>query len=487
MKQKIVAIFTVYLLLMLILPSNAATQELNIQIYPSKTQVKVGDSISARWTVESTSGLLTVKHIWKIKEDGGPDFITVQESTEPNMYEDAFTPTYGQQGILVVQARDGKNFKEASFPFDIIGSIPSPIIIDKPNIDKQTVKLNEDINANWTASGGNPPYTYLVTWALYNASDYLTSAVFKVSDTTHSFRPHAGASGAVAVTVIDSIGRKTSSDYSNFIISGWVPTAFLNVKLTLDTHEANASAREVIKANASVEGGTGQYTYNFFWNITEHDNLELQMVRSVRNSKESSDSFIVTYGKSGYVYVTVFDSEGQVYGDGASFAITGGPSYQGHLFAKGVIDPQSGTGGQPMSVSVTQAQGGNPPYSYVFKWFDNTVPYNVRQIHAQAESENLTSTTILPGSLESGFVEVTMRDVIGRLYVLDPIYFYSSPRTIKGDVNDSGTVDLSDLSNLVEFFVSNKPVNAPKNGLPEGQSTLSFDSLSMIIDLLIEK
>lgn len=470
------------------LTGDPATAPLQLEISLDKDTLNIGETIAVTCTASGGVAPYAFEYSWRVKPSQDGDFQTVESEYETTSSTSSFTPLYGVAGRLEVGLKDSRG-REVSktIDFGIKGQEEVEELVLSIELDKASVAVGETIKAKWEASGGMAPYTYSTGWRVWEKSQDSVAWIRTVKNTVETtaredeFEPAYGFKCEFYVTVTDSRGVRLWQQ-EIFDITGAPDVQPIGITVSLDKTIVDAGNKEEITASWEASGGNGGYEYYVSWAVSEYPgDLFYNVVRSLEQTTNTSDTLTVTYGQKGYVDIGVKDKDGRISYDSQYFEISGSQAAEQPLEAR--IRLTSNTikafSEQTATVEVLGAKG---PYTCAFEWFTGLNPE--RQLFSAQDASASTSSTVkVPNQANSALVKVIVRDAAGRIGEFTEGFRIIVDVT-RGDANDDGRINTADMGAIVEHLINKTPPKSMDNANANKEGQVDVDDLLAIINML---
>lgn len=329
-----------------------------------------------------------------------------------------------------VIATDSNNIQSKKFTLSNF-KVVDPVSVKTLSIDKKSpINIGNSIKLKATGQNGKSPYQYQFYYKLNNDDPF---PIGKLSTTSScSFTPPSAGTYVFYVEIKDSSGKVSDQKSSDpFIISN-NPT----IKKITASLPSNQILGTPINISAEATGGTGSYTYQFFYKNGKSAEIKIP------DSNITGNSALFTPTESGVYTISVIalDSAGNPSNklDLKNYKISPG------VTAKNIsIDKKS-----PQSLGTTlklnaAGTGGKSPYQYQFYYKLNDgkpIP-----IESFSKKTSLNFNPPIPGTY-TFYIEV--KDSTGQISAQKS----SSPFTISNNFS------------ILKFYpnlVSGQPINKP--------------------------
>lgn len=251
----------------------SASPPIDVELLLDKTTVAVNTPLTASWTI--TGGdTPTAKPVWLLSNDA---YSFTEFSGEAAGNTSSFTPRAGVRGKLRLVVTDQQHqVKTVESPvFVITGAAQTPPLEVHIDFDKASVFAGQTITANWTITGGVPPYTVEeVMWEVTEGWDYVTITDTEMGGSA-SLQVPKGTSGMLHVTVRDymDIVHATSNVF-RVVVSNLRGDNNGDGRLGIEDVRALANhlingATLLVPANADADGVAGITMGDLVWLVKE--------------------------------------------------------------------------------------------------------------------------------------------------------------------------------------------------------------------------
>lgn len=345
---------------------------LTITLPKDSYAIDKGEKVSASWVAAGGTGPYRYDYSWRIyeEEESRGNYLSGDDDTVQTF--SAVVPKYGVKGELQVEVKDKLGQRaEATKEFKLTDAPEVQPLVLELDLSRKSVAVDQgqEITGNWSATGGQEPYTYNYYWRIYEADDHGGATVledYEVEATSSSLKPLFGVKGSLSVEVTDQAGRRRHIS-KEFSITGAAPADPL--KLTVNLGASTVAVGEQLAADWSATGGTGpyQYRYNWYvWYVMDTDSTEWKLVDGNDFEDIKTLSIKPRYGKKGQLEVEVKDKLGRQASQSANFAITGDESQPLQLQIQ--LDKNSVNVGEAVVATCT-VNGGKEPYKFDYTWY----------------------------------------------------------------------------------------------------------------------
>jgi len=319
-----------------------------------------------------------------------------------------------KEGTAVITAASS-NGKKATCTVTTYGNVPVNDLTNKSTIASVSIILGDSIVVNGAASGGSGSYTYSYYFKK-NADSSWTTKLANTDQTSVSIKPGTSTVYNIKVVVKDGSGQ-TSEKQFNVSVNTYSSNLTNN-----STCSSNFELGSPITIKGAASGGTGSYTYSYYFKKSTQDSWTTKIADTTTTSVTITPGSAVNYD----IRVVVKDTNGKI--AEKMFTVIPKPATQ---ITNNSTCSSSITLGNSISVKGA-ASGGTSPYtySYYFK--------KASQSDWTTKSANTTATsvTIKPGSAVDYNVRVVVKDNNGK----------SASKTFNVKVNASTLVNNSSLA-----------------------------------------
>jgi hypothetical protein len=188
---------------------NENIQPLRCEITLSKSEVNVGETITANWTISGGTAPYTYDwYGWNIFEENGKG---IQWIGEPPIQgtSDSLLVKLGVSGYFGFQLidTDGRSIDVRTTEFTIKGATSAPPITGYVTLDKQSVPMGGVFIATAHIQGGTPPYSIKLHLLTYGEDGSVWWQDDEELATTKAFIARDGVGTYVNAYVEDTLGR----------------------------------------------------------------------------------------------------------------------------------------------------------------------------------------------------------------------------------------------------------------------------------------
>lgn len=339
-----------------------ATDPLELKLEADKNQVTAGqgEQIEATWSATGGTSPYTYHYVvYYFNSDGSQSYIPYEIVTGDTSLR--FEPLVGVKGRLSVEAWDNLGRKTSQdWEFTIKGGKDLEPLQAVLTLDKESVAVDkeETITANWTITGGVPPYEVYGTWYVDDGWVYGNQTEDK-----DTLKPAYGERGRYALFVSDSLDNQTEAN-KEFTITGSVPADPLTLEVQLDKTEVQVNTP--LTASCTASGGTPPYSYHFYWSVQDHHDEYPTNFTGRNYISDTVQSITPGYGVSGIVDIEVVDSLGRRAREQRDFTIKGAQEYE-PIEANLTLNKDETAVGEAIKATWSPT-GGLSPYTYTVLW-----------------------------------------------------------------------------------------------------------------------
>ncbi|MBQ5565990.1 MAG: hypothetical protein IIT42_04005, partial [Clostridia bacterium] len=214
----------------------------------SSEKINVGDTVMLNGAASGGYGEYTYKFYYKRS--------TASSWTEfGSGTSAAFKPSSAGAFVIRIFAYDGmgnKAYKE----FNVTAVAP---LVNNTTVSKTSIKLGETVDILGSASGGAGDYTYEFYYRRTTSNTWISFG----SDNTAALKPSSAGVFDVLVYVKDSMGGVS---LKTFRITAEKEYPALENKTTVSAE--NFKVGQTVTITGAASGGSGDYTYEFFYKRT---------------------------------------------------------------------------------------------------------------------------------------------------------------------------------------------------------------------------
>jgi len=212
------------------------------------------------------------------------------------------SPAYADTYTVKVDVKDN-NGTVASKTFTITSSEPTTTLTNNSTVSATTVTKGTAVTITGKASGGTSPYQYAFYYKRGNATSWTTKSAYGKA-TSVTLSPGYVDTYTVKVDVKDNTGKVVSKTFTIKSISG--STTALANKSSLSS--ASITKGTTITINGAASGGTGSYTYAYYYKQSSASNWTVKGTEfGTATSVKLSPGYAVNYD----IKVIVRDSSGE--------------------------------------------------------------------------------------------------------------------------------------------------------------------------------
>ena len=220
----------------------------------------------------------------------------------------------------------------------------NPKLSNTSSLSSSSVAKNEAVTVKCAASGGAGSYTYLVRYRKSGATSWTVKQNYN-SNASVSLAISSTGTYEVSICVKDGLSQVVEVTKNLTVSTPIVP------KLTLG--KSSIISGQTNTASVSATGGTGGYTYAFYYKNSASENWIEKQKFSTNTKVEMKPTAVGTYD----VCAKVKDSSGTVQKAYSTFKVTAAVSVKASLSASTIIK------GQTTTVTAT-ASNGSGGYTY---------------------------------------------------------------------------------------------------------------------------
>ncbi len=283
-----------------------------------------------------------------------------------------------------------------------------PAISIDITLSTEAVAVGEEIQANWTATGGTGQYKYDYYWTVVeNNTEYHPKSEWEITDTTSILTPRYGQTGSIQIIAYDEAGNQGSKTVE-FTITGSEPVEPLKVELNLNQN--SVAAGQPIEASWVSSGGTSPHKYDVQWVL--YSTGQIYLLRDEKDSSSTSGSYTPQYGDGGHIAITCKDALGREITTIKEFTITGAPEITKPQLTLSLDKTTAAVDLKESLTATWETTGGVPPYAYDFVWAVKESGDN-ELVDSNFNCSDTTST-FQPQYGKSGVIGVVVRDSLGQ-------------------------------------------------------------------------
>ena len=352
----------------------------------SAESIKLGETITAKGS--ATGGTEPYQYQVVYKKAADSKWSTAQSYKENTTV--TFKPASATTYDVCVKVKDstGKEIKKF-FTVTVSGS---NTLTNNSTLSAENIKLGETITAKGVASGGTAPYQYQVVYKQTSQTKWATAQAYK-ANTTVTFKPASATTYDVCVKVKDSTGTEVKKFFT-VTVSG---SKALTNNSTISAE--SISLGSTFTAKGSATGGTGSYTYAFYYKQTAQTKWTEKQTFKSNSTVSIKPAKATTYD----VCIKVKDSSGKIEKKYFTVNVTSGV-----LANNSTISSESVTLGNSIAVEC-KATGGKTPYKYAIYYKQtSSSTWETRQ-----DFSDNTSNTVKPAKKTTYDICVKVKDSSG--------------------------------------------------------------------------
>lgn len=264
-------------------------------------------------------------------------------------------------------------------------------LVNKSYLSETTVTAGTAVTATGSASGGTAPYTYAFYWKKSSSSTWITKSAYGKADTvSYSF----STAGTYDIKILVKDGSGTVETF----------TSQLTVTASTLVNNSTLSATTVkpgtaITATAAAEGGTGSYTYAYYWKKASGTGW------NTKKTYSSTESMTYTFNTAGAYNVRIVakDSSGKTKSVTYNVYVT-------TMTNTSTLSKTTVTKGTAITATGNSSgSSGDKEYAFYWKKSTSTV-WTTKSAYGNAESVAYTFNT--PGTYN---IKISVKDSTGAI------------------------------------------------------------------------
>ena len=220
----------------------------------------------------------------------------------------------------------------------------NPKLSNRSSLSASSITPNTSVTVTCAAAGGAGSYTYLIQYRKSGASSWTVKQNYS-SNTSAGIQFTAVGEYEINIILKDSLGDTVSVIKKVKVVAALVPK--------LSVAKSSVVCGQTNTVSVSATGGTGGYTYAFYYKNSTSDNWSEKQAFSSNTKVDIKPAKTGTYD----VCAKVKDSSGTIQKTYGSFKVTAAVSVKASLSASSIIK------GQSMTVTAT-ASNGSGGYTY---------------------------------------------------------------------------------------------------------------------------
>ncbi len=352
----------------------------------SSESIKLGDTVTA--TGSATGGTAPYQYQVVYKKSADSKWTTAQGYKANSTV--TFKPASATIYDVCVKVKDsaGTEIKKF-FTVNVSGS---SALVNNSALSATAINLGSTITATGKATGGTAPYQYQIVYKQTSQTKWTTAQSYKTNATV-TFKPASATTYDVCVKVKDSTGTEVKKFFT-VNVSG---TKALTNNSTISA--TSIALGNTVTVKGSATGGTGSYTYAFFYKASSSSTW------TTKQNFSSTSSVSIKFAGTGTkdVCVKVKDSSGKVEKKYFTVSVTSGA-----LTNNSTISATSITLGNSVTVQC-KATGGKTSYKYaIYYKKTSSSTWETRQ-----DFSSNTINTVKPASRTTYDICVKVRDSAG--------------------------------------------------------------------------
>ena len=259
-------------------------------------------------------------------------------------------------------------------------------LVNNSKISSEVYTVGQAVTVTGAATGGTGSYTYKFYYSRIDATSWTEFG----SGTTATLKPSLAGIFDILVEVYDSSGTMESKKFRI------TPAAALTNKSTISS--TSVTVGQSVTVTGAAEGGTGSYTYQFFYRRTTSSDWSSFGSGNTAELKPSS---------AGIFDILVYAVDGSGEMELTSFRVTAQPKTQ--ITNKTTVSGVNFKVGQTVTVKGA-ASGGSGNYTYEFYYKRSTA-------NTWTKFGSETSATFKPSSAGKFNILVYVKDSVGNAAV----------------------------------------------------------------------
>ena len=352
----------------------SSTNPLDNKSTVKKTQIYLGDTIDVKGAAEGGKGPYTYSYYFKQSSAEGWTLKGTANTTDTAV---SITPSVATDYQVKVNAKDANGLVVSK----IFNITVKKALDNQSTVNAASISLGETISIKGAASGGEGGYTYTYYFKR-SADEGWTRKGDAYTDTTSaSVKPSAAGKYDIKVNVKDSSGVIVSKVFTVNVVNA-VP---LDNKSTIEAETINLGGTIDIKAAA--EGGTGPYTYTYYFKQAASEGWTRKDVAETETSVSIKPSVATDYN----IKVVAKDSAGKA--SEKEFTVKVNKA-DAPLDNQSTINSSKITLGDLIEIKgVAEGGTGDYKYAYYFKQSANST-WNLKGVEYGTDTEMTVKPTV---------------------------------------------------------------------------------------------
>ena len=218
----------------------------------SATTITLGDSITANGAATGGTGTYQYQVVYKKTSATAWTTAKAYSTTATAKITPAAATTYD----VCVKVKDSAGTEEKKF-FTVTVKATTSTLTNSSKVSATTITLGSTITATAAASGGTSPYTYQIVYKKSTQTNWTTASAYSTNKTA-TIKPASSGAYQVCIKVKDKNGTEIKKFFD------------ITVKANALTNNSTLSATAIslgstVTAKGAAAGGTGSYTYAYYY------------------------------------------------------------------------------------------------------------------------------------------------------------------------------------------------------------------------------
>jgi hypothetical protein len=486
MKKTCLILLLAALILLSPVKGMVAGEPLSATLMLDKETVDIakGESITATWTAQGGTPPYYVSYDWLIKD--GPYY----DGYAGGSGSHTINPKHGSSGTFYLGVTDDLGDEvEQEASFVLVGApeiqpLSVSISLDKAMVD---VAKGESIIVTWNIEGGLPPYGGWAKWIVKDSDvkEPVWTKLIEVSASgSDTITPAFGDAGSIWIEIWDSGSGMRFEDETEFTITNAPPASPLTADVIGNKDRVDITQNETITYTWKVTGGTPPYSLKYRWKINElgHElgsGMDYCLFRQGSLDGLKSFDIIPQFGVAGEFWIDVTDRTGKTCSEYDWYDSYPDAYIMGEQGLK--LNKSVAAVGETLIAMCTPV-GGEAPFTYEYTWYVSDGGER-KMLRKETTASNTDSFVLPVGKTGSVFVQVT--DSKGRSGYTTRRGFTITAPPLTGDADGNGSIDLNDLTHMINHIIGKVRVTSLSNADSNGNGEVDLHDLLYVISAIV--